>query len=106
MGHEKETEGMNAENPGMYLTWLYEQMAHMYCVQNTCIQYTVYCITQSTYVLLILSTTVYVPSSELGLSHHLSRSECAPTPGTKGGGHTRLRVSGWGSPNSDDWRKS
>jgi hypothetical protein len=36
-------------------------------------------------------------------------SECAPTPGTKGlggGGHTRLRVRGWGSPNSDDWRKS
>ncbi len=24
----------------------------------------------------------------------------------RGGGHTRLRVSGWGSPNSDDWRKS
>ncbi len=34
-------------------------------------------------------------------------SECAPPPGTKrGGGHTRLRVRGWGSPNSDDWRKS
>jgi hypothetical protein len=27
-----------------------------------------------------------------------------PEPGG-GGGHTRLRVSGWGSPNSDDWRK-
>jgi hypothetical protein len=23
-----------------------------------------------------------------------------------GGGHTRLRVREWGSPNSDDWRKS
>ncbi len=22
------------------------------------------------------------------------------------GGHTRLRLKGWGSPNSDDWRKS
>jgi hypothetical protein len=33
-------------------------------------------------------------------------SECAPTPGTKGGGHTRLWVRGWGSPNSDDWRKA
>ncbi len=34
-------------------------------------------------------------------------SACAPPPGTKGwGGHTRLRVRGWGSPNSDDWRKS
>jgi hypothetical protein len=34
-------------------------------------------------------------------------SECAPPPGTKEwGGHTRLRVRGWGSQNSDDWRKS
>jgi hypothetical protein len=34
-------------------------------------------------------------------------SECAPPPGTKEeGGHTRLRASGWGSPNSNDWRKS
>ncbi len=32
-------------------------------------------------------------------------SECAPSPEQKGGGHTRLRVSGWGSPNSDDWKK-
>ncbi len=32
-------------------------------------------------------------------------SECAPPPRT-GGGHTRLRVRGWGSPNSDDLRKS
>ncbi len=30
-----------------------------------------------------------------------------PSPRTGGGGgHTRLRVRGWGSPNSDDWRKS
>ncbi len=28
-------------------------------------------------------------------------------PGTKGGRvHTRLRVRGWGSPISDDWRES
>jgi hypothetical protein len=34
----------------------------------------------------IQSVTVYVPSSELGLSHPLSsKSECAPPPGTKGG---------------------
>jgi hypothetical protein len=31
-------------------------------------------------------------------------SKCAPPPGTKGG-HTRVRVRGWGSPNSNDWRK-
>ncbi len=29
---------------------------------------------------------------------------CAPPPRT--GGHTRLRVRGWESPNSDDWRKN
>jgi hypothetical protein len=36
-------------------------------------------------------------------------SVCAlppPPRRTKGGGHTRLRLRGWGSPNSDDWRKS
>ncbi len=27
---------------------------------------------------------------------------CPPPPGTKGGYHTRMRVRGWGSPNSDD----
>ncbi len=60
----------------------------------------------------IKSTTVYVPSSELaelGRSHPLYRyiaSECAPPPGTKGGGGTRLGVRGWGSLNSDDWRNA
>jgi hypothetical protein len=35
-------------------------------------------------------------------------SECIPPLGTRGGGegHTRLRVRGWGSPSSDDLRKS
>ncbi len=34
-------------------------------------------------------------------------SECAPPTRTGGGeGQTRLRVRGWGSPNSNDWRKS
>jgi hypothetical protein len=32
-------------------------------------------------------------------------SDCAPPPRT-GGGDTRLRVRGWGRPNSDGWRKS
>jgi hypothetical protein len=56
---------------------------------------------------------MYVPSSEFGLSlsHNPSlASECAPPPRTGGGwggrGHTSQRVRGWGSPNSDDWRKS
>ncbi len=35
----------------------------------------------------------------------LSRQRVCPSAGTKGEGwHTRLRVRGWGSPNSDDWR--
>ncbi len=55
----------------------------------------------------IYSTTLCVPSSELGLSHPLSRQRVCPSPGIKGGGgHTRLRARGWRSPNSDDWRKS
>ncbi len=33
-------------------------------------------------------------------------SECAPPPGSKGGGDTRLRMRGWGSPNSSEWSKS
>jgi len=51
----------------------------------------------------IKSTTVYVPSSELGLSHPSLASECAPPPGTKWGegggvhvGHTRLAGEGLG----------
>ncbi len=31
---------------------------------------------------------------------------CPLPPEPKGGGHTRVRVRGWGSPNSNDWRKS
>jgi hypothetical protein len=27
-------------------------------------------------------------------------------PNQEGGEHTRLLVRGWGSPNSDDWRKA
>jgi hypothetical protein len=37
-------------------------------------------------------------------------SECAPSSGTTatggGEGDTRLRLMGWGSPNSDDWKKA
>ncbi len=29
-----------------------------------------------------------------------------PLPQNRGGGHTRLRVRGWGSPNSYDWKNS
>ncbi len=33
-------------------------------------------------------------------------SKYAPPPWNRGGGHTCLRVRGWGSPNSDGWRKA
>ncbi len=49
---------------------------------------------------------MYVPPPELGLSHPLSRQQVCPSSLTEGGGHTRLRVRGRGSPDSDDWRKS
>jgi hypothetical protein len=32
----------------------------------------------------------------------LAAGECAPPPFGRGGGHTRLRERGWGSPNSDE----
>jgi hypothetical protein len=47
-----------------------------------------------------------VPSSELGPPHPLSRKQVysvlPPPAKQRGGGHTRLRVRGWGSPTSDD----
>jgi hypothetical protein len=59
---------------------------------------------QSTYIYSI--PAVYVLSSELGLSQPLSRQRVCPSPrNQRGRGHTRLRVRGWWSPNSDDWRK-
>ncbi len=56
----------------------------------------------------------YIPRAPQCLSPRLNSdsptsspaSECAPPPGTKGEGHTRLRVRGWGSPDSDELRKS
>ncbi len=56
--------------------------------------------------LYIKSTTVHVPSSELGLSHPFSRQRVCPSPRFKGGGARSPAGGGWGSPNSDDWRKS
>jgi hypothetical protein len=53
---------------------------------------------------LFMSTTVSVPSSELGPPTPLP---LASVPlNQKGGGHTRLWVRGWGSPNLDNLRKS
>jgi hypothetical protein len=64
------------------------------------------CITKYLY---IKSTTVYVPSSELGLPTPLPQASVPFPPdkrvGGGGTGHTCLRLKGWGSPNSNDWRK-
>jgi hypothetical protein len=56
----------------------------------------------------VKSTTVYVPSSGLGLSYPLYQRVYPSPPEPKRGvapWHTRLWVRGWGSPNSNDWRK-
>jgi hypothetical protein len=45
------------------------------------------------------------PIVGIGTPRPLSRLRVCP-PRTKRGGHTRLRLRGWGSPNSDDWRKN
>ncbi len=48
-----------------------------------------------------------VPSLELGPPPlPLPLASVSPTPTKEEGVHTRLRVRGWGSPNSDDWRES
>ncbi len=45
-------------------------------------------------------------SSALGLPRPLSRKRVCPLPpNQRAGGHSRLQVRGWGSPNSDDWKK-
>ncbi len=64
--------------------------------------------THKVHIYSIQSTTVYVPSLELGLSHIPLSPASVPLPLVpKGGGeHTHLRVRGWGSPNSDNWTKS
>jgi hypothetical protein len=57
----------------------------------------------------VFSESFFLPL--VGISTLLSpnpslASECAPPPEPGGGGYTRLRVRGWGSPNSDVRRKS
>jgi hypothetical protein len=76
------------------------------CSSSTCGVDTARC-NKSTKYIQIQSTTVYVPSSELGLSTPSLASECAPPPGTKGvGAHSpagsRIHAV---CPYSYDWRK-
>jgi hypothetical protein len=54
----------------------------------------------------IQSTTVYAPSSELGLPQPLSRKQVCPPPRTNGWGTHSPPAKGWGSFNSDDWKKN
>ncbi len=51
------------------------------------------------------STTVYVPSSELGLSQPLSRQRVCPSLQNREGAHSPAGE-GLGESQSDDWRKS
>jgi hypothetical protein len=55
------------------------------------------------------STTVYVPSTELGFPHPLTRKRVCPPPlprNQRGEVTLALLVRGWGSPNSDKKRLS
>ncbi len=61
----------------------------------------------------IRAQSTYIPRIPQCLSPHwhwnpppLSCKRVCPLPQPKGGGHVRLQVRGWGSPDSDDWRKS
>jgi hypothetical protein len=84
-----------------YLLFLYTTRIKWYSTAFWCFQSTKY--------VYIKSTTVYVPLSELGLSQvptPISPASVPLPPEPGGGGDTRLRVKGWGSPNSDDLRKS
>ncbi len=45
------------------------------------------------------------PLVGIGTPHPLSCKRVCPPPNQRGG-HTHLQVRGWGSPDSDDWRKS
>ncbi len=55
-----------------------------------------YCTVGPTKYLYLQSTTVYVSSSELGLSHPLSRQWVCPSPGTQGGWAVGTLACGWG----------
>ncbi len=47
------------------------------------------------------------PLVGIGTPPPLQPQASVPSPRTKGwGGHTRLRLKGWGSPNSNDWRNA
>jgi hypothetical protein len=48
------------------------------------------------------SAKLSLQSSELGLPHPPYPQASVPPPFGLGGGHTRLRKRGWGSPNSDE----
>ncbi len=50
---------------------------------------------------------MYVPLVGIGTLPAPLSPACVPLPPEpKGEAHTRLRLRGWGSPNSNDWRKS
>ncbi len=83
---------LNLSNPSRYQVRDHYTRCHYFWV-------TLYCI-------YFQRTTVYVPSSELWLSHPLSSQRVCPSPRNQRGGTLAYGWGIWGSPNSDDWRKS
>ncbi len=55
---------------------------------------------------ILKSSTVYVPSSELGLSQTPLSPASVPLPQNRGGGHSPAGEGLGETTNSDDWRKS
>ncbi len=78
-------------------------------MEKKCVERYSYCSNHKVRIFKEYQSVMYVHSSEWNWAspNPSLASECAPPPGTKGwgGGHTRVRVRGWGSPNSNDWRK-
>ncbi len=63
------------------------------------------CRAQSTYI--FRAPQCMSPRRNWDSPQPLSRKRvCPPPPDQRVGGHPRLRLRGWGSSNSDDWRKS
>ena len=84
---------------------IYEDLTHICILSVHSVPLPCWC-TQSTYISRCLEYHSVYPLVGIGTPHPLSRSECVSPLNQRRGEHTRLRVRGWGSLNSDDWRKS
>jgi|688.fasta_scaffold338059_1 hypothetical protein len=93
--------------PGISSVWLVT-FSILYIIGNKLLYFIIYII--FLFKSKVPNTRYLKPQSTFTLNNeyhmHVSSSKLGPptTPEPKGG-HIRLRVRGWGSPNLDDWRK-